>query len=102
MRECDPKDKVLDLTVVRDSEVEDAYRKAAKEKHANEQGNIEVDSDAAVSLSSSGGAYVQARTWIDANDADRCRAAECHGDLTDGEGYDGLCGNCADRKESNP
>ncbi|XKH58345.1 hypothetical protein LG293_17110 (plasmid) [Citricoccus nitrophenolicus] len=30
-------------------------------------------------------------------DIERC--SECEGSLADGEGYDGLCGNCADRAE---
>jgi hypothetical protein len=32
-------------------------------------------------------------------DDDACRTEECDGDPNDGEGYDGYCGNCADRQE---
>ncbi|WP_034271096.1 hypothetical protein [Haloechinothrix halophila] len=30
----------------------------------------------------------------------RCRTAGCDGDSDDGEGWDGYCGNCADRREA--
>jgi len=42
----------------------DAYREQAKQKHIHDEGNIEVDDGAVVSLSGDGGAYVQAWTWI--------------------------------------
>ena len=28
---------------------------------------------------------------------DKCRTPKCDGDPNDGEGWDGFCGNCADR-----
>lgn len=31
------------------------------------------------------------------DDGDACRTEECDGKTDDGEGYDGYCGNCADR-----
>ncbi len=33
----------------------------------------------------------------DIDEADRCRTPGCDGDPNDGEGWDGFCGNCADR-----
>lgn len=30
---------------------------------------------------------------------DQCRTEDCDGDPNDGEGWDGFCGNCADRME---
>lgn len=33
-------------------------------------------------------------------DEDRCRTEDCDGDPNDGEGFDGYCGNCADRREA--
>lgn len=41
------------------------YRLAAQSKHLYQEGDIEVDSNAKVSISPDGGAYVQAWTWID-------------------------------------
>jgi hypothetical protein len=29
----------------------------------------------------------------------RCRTEGCMGDMSDGEGWDGFCGNCADQRD---
>jgi len=41
-------------------------------------------------------AFVCAAAWNDEDACDNCGAS-----LTDGEGYDGRCGTCADRADSN-
>lgn len=46
------------------SEQELNYVNMAREKHVSHEGNVEVDDGAIVSLSSDGGAYVQAWTWV--------------------------------------
>ena len=76
---------------------ENAYRVAARKRQRD--GEIEIDDNAPVSISEDGGAYVQAWLWIPAEDAGVC--IECGEPNADnGEGYEGLCGNCADRKEN--
>ena len=70
------------------------YRKAAKEMYEHE-GETEIDGEAVVSHSDEG-AYVQAWVWVGKDQADGvCRT--CGGLANDGEGYDGECGNCADK-----
>ena len=32
-------------------------------------------------------------------DAESCSTLNCMGDVDDGEGYDGYCGSCADKRE---
>ena len=81
-----------------EAEAEEAYRKAAKENY-NSDGDLEFDDACVVSLSSDGGAYVQAWKWVSAAEADRCGESDCHGALDDGEGFGGKCGPCADRAE---
>ncbi len=46
-----------------DSEERRAYVAAAREKHASDEGDVEVDEDAVVSIGNDG-AYVQAWTWV--------------------------------------
>lgn len=78
-------------------DIANLYREAAKEQFV-EEGTLEIDDGAVVSISSDGGAYVAAWVWVGNGDVDGlCR--ECGGLANDGEGYDGLCGNCADRSE---
>ena len=55
VRACDEENK----------ELCDKYRAAAQELTANQEGQLEVDDGAIVSLSSDGGAYVQAWFWVD-------------------------------------
>lgn len=76
-----------------DAEAMEAYRAYAREDDSPE---LQIDEDAEVHLSESG-AYVRAMVWVDATSAGRCY--KCHGAL-DGEGYNGLCGDCADQKEA--
>ena len=46
-----------------DSEERRAYVTAAREKHASDEGDVEVDEEAVVSIGNDG-AYVQAWTWV--------------------------------------
>jgi hypothetical protein len=46
-----------------DSEERRAYVAAAREKHASDEGDVEVDEEAVVSIGNDG-AYVQAWTWV--------------------------------------
>lgn len=72
-----------------------AYRAAV---HVRD-GEIEIDDDAEVSTGDDPGAYVMVWTWVDAMDAGVC--TECGDtDADNGEGYDGRCGRCADRREN--
>jgi hypothetical protein len=79
-----------------------AFRKVAKELR-EEEGDTEFDDHPVVSLSrndteNDGGAYVAACVWIDAADAGLCR--ECYDPAPEGgDGWDGLCGNCAYKAE---
>jgi hypothetical protein len=52
-----------------DDDVTRAYRAAAKDWW-NREGEIEVDDDAIVSVSSDGGAYVGAWVWVSEDQAD--------------------------------
>lgn len=72
--------------------IKTAYRNAVKAK----DGKIEIDPDAEVSIGDDPGAYVQVWMWVDAASAGIC--SKCgQPDANNGEGYDGLCGNCADK-----
>lgn len=74
-----------------------AYVAAAQTRY-NDDGTCEVDVGALVSISEDGGAYVMAWVWVDAEDAGIC--VQCGATNADnGEGYDGMCGNCADKAE---
>jgi hypothetical protein len=48
---------------IKDSEEQRDYVAAAREKHAHQEGDVEVDEDAIVSIGHDG-AYVQAWTWV--------------------------------------
>lgn len=73
----------------------EAYREGV----ANlEEGTLEMDIGALVSEGGDGGAYVMTWSWVTNGEADLCE--KCSGSLDDGEGYDGLCGDCADKAES--
>ena len=77
--------------------LETAYYDAAKNIHSRD-GECEIDSNATVSISEDGGAYVQAWVWVYDDDAGICR--ECREPNADnGDGFDGMCGDCADRAE---
>ena len=78
---------------------DEAYRKAAREQWevgANDE--LEIDADAKVSAGDDNGAWVQAWVWVADIDAGICSSC---GDVNadNGEGWDGLCGNCADKAE---
>ena len=74
-----------------------AYRRYAKMEYENE-GEIEVDNNALVSEGDEDGAYVAAWVWVSKTDAGIC--TKCGAVNADnGEGWDGLCGNCADKAE---
>ena len=74
-----------------------AYREAAIDQYGNE-GEVEIDDDAIVSLGDDDGAYVEAWVWVNKEEAGICR--ECgEPNANNGEGFDGLCGNCANKTE---
>jgi hypothetical protein len=75
-----------------------AFIDAATKKYA-EEGSVEIDADALVSESENG-AYVQAWVWVARDTAHLCANEVCENSIEDGEGYDGYCGPCADRMES--
>lgn len=80
-----------------EDEVVKAFRKAAHDKHHSD-GECEIDDGAEVSVSEDGGAYVKAWVWVYDDDADVCR--ECREQtIGGGEGFDGMCGDCADKAE---
>ncbi|HDR9086394.1 TPA: hypothetical protein QDB10_002285 [Burkholderia vietnamiensis] len=66
---------------------------AARKAYAEDTDDIEIN-DGAVVVPAPDGKWVQAWVWMP-NDENACR--ECGEDSSGGEGYDGLCGNCADR-----
>jgi hypothetical protein len=72
-----------------------AYRDAVYTK----DGEVESDCDAEVSIGDSPGAYVQVWQWVDATDAGVCVECGLPG-ADNGEGYDGLCGTCADKADA--
>lgn len=81
---------------------DDPHVRTAKEQY-HRDGEIEIDTPAVVSRGSDPGAYVMAWVWVDHEDAgvtpeNVCR--ECGEPNDNGEGWDGLCGNCADRAEA--
>ncbi|CCG43339.1 hypothetical protein [Magnetospirillum molischianum] len=90
------------------SERELAIVSIAREQH-HVDGEVEIDDPAdgiaTISEGDGNGAYVLAWVWADFSGTelnkegdDRC--SECGASLEDGEGYDGKCGNCADREEN--
>jgi len=75
---------------------DEAYREAATDEYGDE-GRIEIDADAKVSYGDDDGAYVAAWVWVDRDLTPLCK---CGARNDDGEGFDGLCGSCADRAEA--
>jgi len=70
----------------------DAYRAAVEPQ----DGKIELDDDAEVSMGEDPGAYVMVWKWVPAEDAGVCRS--CHAVYSDGgDGFDGECSDCADK-----
>ncbi|HIV77298.1 MAG TPA: hypothetical protein H9899_07220 [Candidatus Sphingomonas excrementigallinarum] len=64
---------------------------------------LEMDDDAVTSVGDEG-AFVMTWTYVSNEEAGiedeaACRTEGCDGDPDDGEGFDGFCGNCADRQE---
>lgn len=78
------------------TEQEAAYIQAAREQWTNDE--LEIDDNPTVSTGADNGAWVAAWVWVADIDAGIC--SEC-GEVNadNGEGYDGLCGNCADKAE---
>ncbi len=70
-----------------------AYRSAAGDPF-DEQ--YTIDDDAPVRVVEDG-AQVMAWVFVTDGEADLC--SECRASLDDGEGYDGMCGDCADQDE---
>lgn len=71
----------------------------------------EIDDEGAGTSSSDDGTWVQAWVWvskedmiehglIEDDDEDKCATPDCDGAMDDGEGFDGYCGNCADRRQA--
>ncbi len=79
-----------------DPVLDEAYREAAISEYADE-GRIEIDSNALVSHGDDDGAYVAAWVWVDRDDVPLCA---CGARNDDGEGFDGMCGSCADKAEA--
>lgn len=73
------------------------FRDAAQGQSWVRDGECEIDDHAVVSGSDEG-AYVMAWVWASREDAGLCRTAGCDEDANDGEGFDGYCGNCADKR----
>ena len=78
------------------------YAKAAQKRQRD--GEIEIDDDAVVSKGEDAGAYVEAWLWVgddeleQGEDEEACR--ECGKKYaTCGDGYDGMCPDCADKAE---
>lgn len=68
-----------------------AYREAAPVDD-----ELELDESAMVSKGDDAGAWVQCWVWVDDEAAGICRiCGEANAD--NGEGWDGMCGNCADK-----
>ena len=62
-----------------------------------------VDEDAVISEGDDNGCYVAAWLWVDFSGTPfdkELPCTECGAPTDDGEGYDGLCGTCADKKEA--
>lgn len=79
-------------------DIDAAYIAAAQVQHGDD-GVCEIDDNALVSIGDDPGAYVMAWVWVDAADAGICvRCGTTNAD--NGEGYDGLCGICADKAEA--
>ncbi len=76
---------------------DEAYRRAARS--ANYAENIDFDDVPVVSRGDDSGAYVQAWFWVSNEDAGIC--TQC-GAANAAEGFEGLCGNCADKTENEP
>lgn len=76
--------------------LDEAFREAATNEYA-EEGRIEIDSDAIVSHGDDDGAYVAAWVWVDRSDVPLCA---CGARNDDGEGFNGMCGSCADKAEA--
>lgn len=80
----------------------EARRKRIIELAQEQCGDAEIDEDARVFEGCGNGCYVSARIWCSFMDTEFDKDAacpECGQPTDDGEGYDGLCGNCADIKQ---
>lgn len=69
-----------------------------------DEGTIEIDDNATISEANEvNGCYVQAWVFVcfggTTLDKDLCATPGCKNPTDNGEGYDGYCGTCADRKE---
>lgn len=76
------------------TEAELAFIQEARNQYASDE--IEIDEEPKTSPSDEG-CWVAAWVWVSNDEAGICR--ECGDPGADnGEGYDGLCGNCADKE----
>lgn len=91
--------KKIDLSLnQRKIAIDEAYLAAAREHH-HEDLTCEIDDKALVSKGEDPGAYVMAWVWVDNAQAGICEDCGNPG-ANDGEGWDGLCGSCADKVEA--
>jgi len=88
-----------EITIHEEPEPKLRYLNYAQEQ-CQDDGAIEFVDNAEVWLSEDSGAYVQSWFWIPASDAGMCSEEGCHGLLDNGEGFDGKCGNCADKQNT--
>ncbi len=70
--------------------------KAKEQYQSGSDGDIDIDDSPVVSQSDNG-AYVAMWGWVSNEDAGLCTL--CGEPADDGEGFDGLCGNCADKAQ---
>lgn len=68
----------------------------ARDQYAFGSDDVKID-DGALTSQADDGTWVQAWVWLP-DDQNACR--ECGEPNDNGEGFDGLCGNCADRAEN--
>lgn len=76
-------------------EIDEAFLEAAQK--TQNYGEVEVDEDAVVSVSSDGGAYVMSWVWLDAEDAGLAKCEECY-DVFLPDGYE-RCSHCRETME---
>lgn len=73
----------------------EAYREGVADL---EEGVLEMDEGALVSEGGDGGAYVMTWSWVDDDVAGICSACKSPG-ADNGEGWNGMCGDCADKAD---
>lgn len=88
------------LIAERNASEEDSPYIAYAQSDLAKGGELEIDDTTAVSHGGDAGAYVHAWVWVSDEEAGIERCSECGAILPEaGDGEDGLCADCADRKE---